>query len=146
MNTEIVARGLIIKRDKLLAAYYKKGKFYFLPGGHIEEGEFLKNALVRELKEETNTDFEVGELIGVYENKFDDEGTRRKEITVLFEIDTMEADPDFQVSSMEDHLEFKWLDENLLKEVCFLPANIKEVVENKLKDKIFSTYDCEENG
>lgn len=146
MNTEIIARGLIIKKGKLLAAYYKKGKFYFLPGGHIEDGEFLENALVRELKEETDTNFEVGDLIGVYENKFDDEGTRRKEITVLFEIDSKESDPDVQISSMEDHLEFRWLDENRLKEVCFLPANIKEVVGNKLKDGTFSTYDCEENG
>jgi len=29
------------------------------PGGHIEEGEFLDDALLREIKEETNLDVEV---------------------------------------------------------------------------------------
>jgi 8-oxo-dGTP diphosphatase len=44
--------------------------FYALPGGFIESGEKPKQALLREIKEETNLDVEIIEKIGV----FDEEG------------------------------------------------------------------------
>ena len=44
--------------------------FYALPGGFIEEGEKPKQALLREVKEETNLDVNIIEKIGV----FDEEG------------------------------------------------------------------------
>lgn len=44
--------------------------FYALPGGFIESGEKPKQALLREVKEETNLDVEIIEKIGV----FDEEG------------------------------------------------------------------------
>ena len=39
-----------------------KGRWEF-PGGKMEPGEKQKDALVREIREELNTDIEVGELI-----------------------------------------------------------------------------------
>ncbi|MDX1797163.1 MAG: NUDIX hydrolase, partial [Candidatus Lokiarchaeia archaeon] len=44
--------------------------FYALPGGFIEKGEKPKNALLREIKEETNLSVKITEKIGV----FDEEG------------------------------------------------------------------------
>lgn len=44
--------------------------FYALPGGFIEQGENQKQALLREVKEETNLDVKIIEKIGV----FDEEG------------------------------------------------------------------------
>ena len=38
------------------------------PGGQVEEGESLTEALVREVKEETGITIAVSELIGVYSN------------------------------------------------------------------------------
>jgi ADP-ribose pyrophosphatase YjhB (NUDIX family) len=38
-----------------------------VPGGHVESGEFLADALTREVKEETDLDVQVGELIGILE-------------------------------------------------------------------------------
>lgn len=58
--------GIIIKDSKiLLIKRYKKekGQYYVLPGGKLEDGESEIEGLERELKEETNLNFEVGEKL-----------------------------------------------------------------------------------
>ena len=61
---------LLVKRDREPA----KGQ-WSLPGGRVETGETLREALLREVREETGVDVEVDGLIGVAERIVrDDEG------------------------------------------------------------------------
>ncbi len=53
---------LLIKRK-----YPPFKDFYALPGGFIEKGESPKQAIMREIKEETNLEVEIVEKIGVYD-------------------------------------------------------------------------------
>lgn len=39
-----------------------------IPGGFVDEGEWIADACAREAKEETNLDVEIVELFGVYSN------------------------------------------------------------------------------
>ena len=41
--------------------------YYALPGGAVEKGESLKQAVIREIKEETNLDITIESKIGVYD-------------------------------------------------------------------------------
>ncbi|MCJ7648248.1 MAG: NUDIX hydrolase [Candidatus Lokiarchaeota archaeon] len=41
--------------------------YYALPGGAVEKGETLKQAVIREIKEETNLDIEIDDKVGVYD-------------------------------------------------------------------------------
>ena len=64
----LVFAGGCIRNDKgeiLLQRRSDSAKWGF-PGGAIELGETPQMAVVREVKEETGLDVEVGELIGVY--------------------------------------------------------------------------------
>ncbi len=61
---------LLVKRDREPA----RGE-WSLPGGRVEVGETLREALVREVREETGVDIDVDGLIGVAERVVrDDDG------------------------------------------------------------------------
>jgi 8-oxo-dGTP diphosphatase len=41
---------------------------YALPGGFVDYGESVEEALIREMKEETNLDVKIEKLLGIYSN------------------------------------------------------------------------------
>lgn len=60
-NIRIAARGLIIDNGEILVFKHKQEFDYFsMPGGGVEYGESLSDAITRELKEETNIEAIVG--------------------------------------------------------------------------------------
>lgn len=69
MPTHIVAVGGIVKddQDNVLLVKTQHGGWVF-PGGQVEVGENLLDALLREVKEESGIDIEIVNLIGVYSN------------------------------------------------------------------------------
>ena len=66
-----VAVGAIVVRDDSLLMIRRgqepaKG-LWSLPGGRLEHGEYLADAVRREVKEETGLDVTAGELVGIFE-------------------------------------------------------------------------------
>lgn len=62
----------------LLAKSHKWFDKYTLPGGHIEVGEPMKEAVAREAKEETGLDVDVKEMLLTQEAIFSEEFWKRK--------------------------------------------------------------------
>ncbi|GGA28345.1 NUDIX hydrolase [Psychrobacillus lasiicapitis] len=69
MPTHIVAVGGIVEDEQgnILLVKTHHGGWVF-PGGQVEAGENLMDALIREIKEESGIDVAVSKLIGVYSN------------------------------------------------------------------------------
>ncbi len=72
--TKVVA-AIIVDGDRIFATqrgygYYKDG--WEFPGGKIEAGESPQGALIREIKEELDTEIEVGEKLATVEYDYPD--------------------------------------------------------------------------
>ena len=66
MKTVRVVAAIIIENDKVFATQRGYGEFkdgWEFPGGKIEPGETPEEAIVREIKEELDTEVEVIELL-----------------------------------------------------------------------------------
>ena len=78
---------IITDGDKILMARNpnEKREFYYSVGGRVKFGESLTEAVLREVKEETDVDCEIDRLAAVHENFFtDDDGVPFHEVSVFF--------------------------------------------------------------
>lgn len=67
MEIRVAAYAVVERRGKLLLTHWRRGHLHgwTLPGGGLEAGEDPRDAVVREVFEETGLEARVGKLIGV---------------------------------------------------------------------------------
>lgn len=121
-----VAAAIIQREGRIFATQRGYGAFkdgWEFPGGKIEPGETRQQALVREIREELDTEIEVGELF-----------------------DTVEYDyPQFHLTMycflckvksgglvLKEHEAARWLDRDTVDSVQWLPADVGLI--EKLKE------------
>lgn len=132
--TELIARGFIFQKGRVLLCKRKDRDYYFFPGGHVEFGEFAKDALEREIKEEVGARVTKCDFIGVAENVFKDAENVFHEVNFTFQAEIDQED----VKALEDHLEFRWLSWGEFEKAEVLPTSLKEKIIKWEKDrKIF---------
>lgn len=122
---EVIARGIAIDNGKVLLCQAKGGSSTYLPGGHIEFGEYGKDALKREVVEELGIEAQVGGFITAVENIFTQHGKPHQEVNLVFEMKLPEGS---EIRSQEDWITFKWCDLRDLENANLLPAAMVDIV------------------
>lgn len=121
---ETIARGVCVKGGKVLLCRGKGLGSTYLPGGHIEFGETGAEALVREMKEETELESTAGRLLGVVENSFLQHGEKHCEINLVYELSIENSD----VAAQEDWIGFEWCPLSNLDDANLLPVDIRRLI------------------
>lgn len=124
-HIHLIARGLLVHGQDIILCRVKDAKWFFLPGGHIEDGESAKVTLLRELREEVgNNDYKVTSFVGVCENIFPlEEGALQHEINIIFRV---EVPHEIKIDTKEDHIEFVSIAKRNLKDCKILPVTLKD--------------------
>ena len=124
---EVVA-AIIRHGDKVFATQRGYGEFKGggeFPGGKMEPGETPPQALIREIKEELDTEIEVGELIETVEYDYP-----KFHLTMHCFMCTVKSGH----LVLKEHEAAKWLTKDTLDSVDWLPAD--EGVIDKIKQKL----------
>ena len=128
----VLARALIVQGNSVLICKHKE--HYFLPGGHVENGESLLVALRREFMEELGEfKYSNPEQIGVCENIFIEKNdSTQHEINHIF---ITEVDSKVQFESKESFLSFEQIKITDLERVDILPKHLKPVLIKWFEDR-----------
>ena len=123
-HIQSIVRGLLVHGEEIILCRAKGADYFFLPGGHIEDGESARTALLRELKEETGaSNFESPSFIGVCENVFSqEEGVSQHEINIVMKVG---VPLELKIHSQEDHIEFVSIPRKDLNDYNILPVTLK---------------------
>lgn len=85
--------------------FNNKGGGWSLPGGAMEKGENLEQAVIREVKEETSLTIEAGEIIAVNEAIFKDKGHHA--IFITFNAKVIEGE--ISIIDKDEISEIEWV-------------------------------------
>jgi 8-oxo-dGTP diphosphatase len=117
----IVAAGVLVERGRVLLPQRKKGSHlagaWEFPGGKVEAGEDPRDALVRELREETGIEVTVGDPIEVTFHAYPE-----KSVLLLFFAVTRRADS--PEPRPIDVAAVSWAATDALDETLFPPADV----------------------
>src|SRR4051812_37426485 len=129
-HTHFLARAVVLRRGAegaaVLLARQVGAAHAFLPGGHVEPGEGLHRAVLRELREELGVAGRGVRYLGAIEHRWPAERPRHHEINHLFLV-ALPATP-AEPASREPHLRFSWCPVGALRAHNLQPAPLQGLI------------------
>ena len=117
MKTIEVVAAVIVKDGKVFATRRGYGEWkgwWEFPGGKIESGECLQEALVREIREELDAEIEIAELLETVEWDYPDFHLRMHCFMCSLLSESMH---------LNEHEAAAWLTRETIRSVKWLPAD-----------------------
>lgn len=125
--------GVLLKDNKIFLQKIKDKNEYALPGGHLQFGETLEEALVREYQEEIGAAIKCIRLLWTEENFWVWKGKDAHNIGFYFLIDLCEGAIDtetFLPSKDNNSVEFGWVSLDNLDNKNVFPTFLKNEINN----------------
>jgi len=134
-SPKLTTDGVIVKDSKILLIKRKyepfKGK-WALPGGFVDYGEKVEDAVLREIKEETGLVTKIKEIIGIYSDPNRD--PRGHSVSIVFLLDIITG----KLRAEDDASGVKFFNFNKLPDLSFDHSIIIKDVERRLKKNVLS--------
>ncbi|WP_405274825.1 NUDIX domain-containing protein [Methanobrevibacter sp.] len=124
----LTVRG-IIKNDAneiLIVKRHPKSRtdpeMWELPGGKVESGEEFADALVREIKEETNLDVEIGDFAEAIQNNY----SHKRTVQIMMYLCEVKG----EIKISDEHTEWMWASLEKIKGLE-ISTSLKKVLEKR---------------
>lgn len=148
LTIHTLARAIIISNNYILLCKTMGliPDVYFTPGGHIEPTENAKQAVCRELLEETGFNFIINRFLGCIEYAFDlsvkhpSMICHSREYSFFFEATSEVVNSQINIPKIENHIELVWVN---LKEIPFInlrPISLKNLLDIWLKENFENAF------
>jgi len=124
-DIEIISRGILLAGTRFLLCQNRTSGYFYLPGGHVEPGERIDDALARELGEELGWHVWPGDLVAVAECRFTQNGKPRHELNLVFHVEH-EASAEVAPQSLESDIAFAWVLESDLESLDLRPRSLAQ--------------------
>ena len=124
----LTVRGVIKNKDdeilllKRHPASRSDPEKWELPGGKVEKGESFDDALVREIKEETNLDVKVGDFCEAVQK----DSLHKRTVQLIMYLDDAEGD----IKISDEHTEWMWASVGKIKKLE-ISVSLKKTLEKK---------------
>lgn len=133
----------IVRDNKILMLKRKDNEKWTIPGGTMELTESLERCAVRELKEETNLDIKIQDVIGTYTDpdiriEYSD-GEVRREFTIVY-YGTVMGETSVKID--DESSKYHWVDLEEVRNLPMAESQLKRIedvcsfVKNKIKKLI----------
>lgn len=124
----LTVRG-IIKNDSneiLIVKRHPKSRtdpeMWELPGGKVEKGEHFVDALVREIKEETNLDVNVGDFCEAIQNDY----SHKRTVQLMMYLENIDG----EVKISDEHIDWMWANLEKIK-TLEISTSLKKLLKKK---------------
>ncbi len=136
----LLGRVALISNGHIVLAHEIGAKNTFLPGGHVEYSETVKNTILRELREELDGEVQIEGFIGVVEHSFEYHNQPYHELNLVFSGRLLRYYYPQIPKSVESHLEFYWQPIDKLEEANLLPRPLLTIIPSYYSDRIDSLW------